>query len=129
MPWTYNISNMVEDEKDLFVFGQLTFSGSYATGGDSGSFVIGGNALGLPDWRPSASALHASLPPTFAALSLDGGYTGVMVPASAGSEAFKLKLSDPSSHTELAAAAYPNALAPSSGVAYHTLALRYRKNL
>lgn len=129
MPWTYTISTITEDEQSLFIFGQLSFAGSYSSGGDTGSFGIGGNALGLPDWRPSCSGLHAALPPIAANIHLDGGYNGVLVPAGASAGNFKIKIVDPATHAELGNAAYPSSLAPSSGVAYHTMALRYRKNL
>ncbi|HZT73630.1 MAG TPA: hypothetical protein VE996_08285 [Terriglobales bacterium] len=127
MPWTFNLSSLTEGERDLAVFGQLSFSGSYATGGDSGSFVIGGNTIGWPDWRPGASALHAALPPIAAQVALDGGYTATVAPAASGSASFKIKIVDPATHSELAAAAYPAALTGAG--ALHTLALRYRKNL
>ena|SRR5690348_16514491 len=127
MPWTFNVSALTEGEQDLAVFGQLRFSGNYASGGDTGSVVIGGNTLGWPDWRPAASALHAALPPIAATIQLDGGYTAALVPAGSGSSGFKLKIVDPATHSELAAAGYPAAL--TSGTPYHVMALTYRKNL
>lgn len=128
MAWAFNISAMAEGETQVEAFGQVQFSGSYATGGDgAGAFVTtpGANTAGWPDFKPGASVLHAARAPIRANFQVDGGYIGVVVPV-AGSAIPKLKLINPATNSELAAGAYPAAI---TAAVYHSLELDYRKNL
>ena len=125
MAWTYLISSITSNDTTIEVFGQLQFSGNYTTGGDgSGTFQIGGNTAGFPQFFQT-SALHAGQAPVRYGLHLDDGYRGVMVPGS-GPSNFKLKLFDTATGAELSAAAYPAGI---TSAGYHGLSLAYVKNL
>lgn len=125
MAWTWNITKIVRREQELDVFGSLTFSGNYATGGDAGGAeVVGSGVAGWPQWNPQESVVHATLPPTEGNLQLDGGYTGSIIPGS-GVLPAKIKIYSAAA-TELVAGAYPAAI---TGGTQHTLRLTYRKNL
>ncbi len=126
MAWTWNVTKIVRREQEIDVFGSLTFSGSYATGGDAGgTLVVGSGAAGWPQWNPQESVLHAGLPATEGTLQLDDGYSGVIVPGSSGPLPAKIKIYS-AAGTELAAGAYPGGF---SGATQHTLRQTYRKNL
>lgn len=125
MAWTFNVSQIVRREQDIEVFGTVTFSGNYTTGGDnSGTLVIGSNTGGWPDWRPQVSGLHASLQPISGTFHADAGYTGTIVPVAA-QVLPKLKLYS-AADTEVTAGAYPAGV---TGATNHQLRLVYRKNL
>lgn len=125
MAWTWNVTKIVRREQEIDVFGSLSFTGSYVSGGDAGgSLLIGNGTAGWPQWTPQESGLHATLPPTEGNLQLDGGYTGSIVPGSAVLPA-RVKIYTAAA-AELTAGAYPAAV---TGATQHTLRLTYRKNL
>ncbi len=125
MAWNFCINAITRSDTTLEVAGQLQLSGNYAAGGDGvGSFQIGGNTSGFPQFFQT-SALHAGSPPLAATVQLDGGYLGVFVPGS-GPANFKIKILNPATNAELPAGAYPAAL---SAALYHSLRLSYLQSL
>ena len=125
MAWTYLISEIRSGDTATNTFGQLQFSGSYVTGGDSGTLQNGGNSIGLPQFLET-SQLHASRPPVEYNIQLDAGWLAVVIPGTRASD-FKIKIVNPTTQAELPAGPYPAALAAANG--NHTMALAYRKNL
>lgn len=139
MAWTYIITAIEDGGEYLKTFGQILFTGTYATGGDvSGTFAfdlgtagVNGtthNTAGMPVWQFGQSALHATQPPFVWDLNVESGYIAVLVPAAAATATatnFGIKWLDPATKGEIAAGAYPAAI---TGAVYNTLELRYKKN-
>jgi len=135
MPWTFNISTYFGSPAAEIstVFGQLTFSGSYVTavGGDTGTFVLGGNTISLPVYL-QASAFHATRPPLIYQIQLDGGFIGLVTFPATGATAtnFRIKIIVTSTGNELASGTYAaNAAALVAATAVNTMLLNYKANL
>lgn len=132
MPWTINVSAYFGGAAALVsnVFGQISFSGSYTTGGDTGTFTFGGNTINLPQFL-EASVLHASRPPIIYQIQLDGGFIGLLIFPATGANAtnFKIKIINTTSGNELAAGTYASgAAALVAATAQNTILLQYKQN-
>jgi hypothetical protein len=127
--WTYKVSTMYGTAAGqvIQVFGQLIFSGSYATGGDAGGTFdfTQTNTLNMPNYL-EVNALHATRAPLTYQVQIDAGFFGFVVYAAATSATnFKIKIVNSTTGAELGAGAYPGALT-GAGLS-HTLLLTYKQ--
>lgn len=126
MAWTLTISALTRGETTIDVFGAVSVSGDYATGGDGGAaFAYGANPSGFSQFL-AESVLHAGQAPISGSVDLGHGYEGKFLFAQPWFTMPALKIYDSSTGAELAAGAYPAAL---TGATDLQAELRYLKNV
>jgi hypothetical protein len=137
MPISFRVTSYVEEDRYISVFGQLVFTGNYATGGDvllnaAGAAApeilppgLPANTASMPVFLNGQTAVHATRQPLVWNVAIESGYNPVLVPGS-GAFNFKIKLFDPSTKAELAAGAYPASVI---AAVFNTLELRFKKNI
>ena|ERR1700688_401695 len=136
MAWKLNVSRLDDEGEFLSLFGQLVFSGVYATGGDGvGSFDFTGvNTALLPVFLSGQTALHATRAAFEYSINFEAGFTGVIAGnlASPGTPGgMKIKIWNTTTGAELAAGAYPAGGGTGNiiGNPYHSAMFKFKKNL
>lgn len=136
MSWNWIITKIDDEGEMLSAFGQLVFTGNYATGGDAGGTVnldkgtagvsgVSQNTAGLPVFLSGQTQLRATRPAFEQNIQIESGYNAVIVPGS-GPTNFKIKIIDPSTKAELGAGAYPAAL---TSAVFNYLLLKFKRNI
>jgi hypothetical protein len=146
MPLSFRVTSYVEEDRYVSVFGQLIFTGSYVTGGDSLLNAAGqqapeafppglpANTGGLFVFLNGQTAVHATRPPLVYNIQLDigaGSTAGALAVLKPGSGAlnFLVKLYNSSTGAEFAASAYSGQAARLDNATGTTMELRFKKNV
>jgi hypothetical protein len=136
MAWKLNVSRLDDEGEFLSLFGQLVFSGVYATGGDGvGSFDFTGvNTALLPVFLSGQTQLHATRSAFEYSINFEAGFTGVIagnLNTPGTPTGMKLKIWNTTTGAELAAGAYPAGGGTGNiiGNPYHSAMFKFKKNL
>lgn len=126
MSQTLRVTNIVETDRFVAIFGQLLFTGAYVAGGESPTFDFAtANSASMPVFLNGQTGLHATRPPIKWNVQIESGYAAVLVPGTS-SQNFKIKIWDPSTKAEIAAGAYPASML---AAVFNTLEVQYKKNI
>src|ERR1700693_3748639 len=126
MAVAFRVTSIIESDRFVSLFGQVLFTGSYATGGDTVTYdFVTPNTASLPVFLDGQTGLHASRPPMKYNIQIESGYTAVVVPGTTSNN-FKFKVWDPATKAEIGSGAYPAAI---TAAVFNFLEVDYKKNI